>query len=449
MLVRMVASNFMSFKDEVEFNMLTGSFRTNKHHVYQTGKVEVLKAAALYGANGAGKSNLIKAINFLQKIVSDGAINKSVNEKKFKLDPLNIKKPVHLEIEFFTKKKLYSYGILIDQSTIIEEWLYEQGVSKPDKMIFERYLSKSKKPILKFAEKFQKTQKSKLLIELLQDSLLKHNQLLLGKTEELKIADIQNAKNWITTDLFIIYPKSKFNGLVDMISTSNTFKNFANGLLGRFDTGVRNLDVEDIDADKYFGKDDEDFKSTLLERIDEEGPVLLDTGEGVVLVTKDKGKGIVKKVISVHENNNGELIKFDLFEESDGTQRLLDYIPALDLILHAEATIIIDEIDQSLHPSLLKSLIQKVMDDKTTKGQLIFSTHESNLLDLNIFRQDEIWFVEKDKKTSATQLYSLGDFKPRFDLDIKKGYLNGRFGAIPFMANFEELNWNSIHEEAE
>ena len=81
------------------------------------------------------------------------------------------------------------------------------------------------------------------------------------------------------------------------------------------------------------------------------------------------------------------------------------------------------------------------MSDETTKGQLIFTTHESNLLDLEIFRQDEIWFVEKDKKTGGSQLYSLSDFKPRYDLDIRKGYLKGRFGAIPFLARLEDLKW--------
>ncbi|MBC7554628.1 MAG: AAA family ATPase, partial [Taibaiella sp.] len=105
-------------------------------------------------------------------------------------------------------------------------------------------------------------------------------------------------------------------------------------------------------------------------------------------------------------------------------------------------TYIVDEIDQSLHPALLYKLIQKIMADTETKGQLIFTTHDSNLLDLNIFRQDEIWFAEKDKMKGSTQLYSLNEYKPRYDLDIRKGYLKGRFGAIPFLANLDELNWH-------
>jgi len=162
-----------------------------------------------------------------------------------------------------------------------------------------------------------------------------------------------------------------------------------------------------------------------------------------VIVTKEKGKNIVKKVVAEHINNSGKKVSFDLDEESDGTQRLLDFIPAFDGVLQGEVAFIIDEIDQSLHPALLKALVEKLMKDETTKGQLIFTTHESNLLDLDIFRQDEIWFAEKEKKSSSTQLYSLSDFKPRYDLDIRKGYLKGRFGAIPFLANLEELNWQN------
>jgi len=128
-----------------------------------------------------------------------------------------------------------------------------------------------------------------------------------------------------------------------------------------------------------------------------------------------------------------------LQEESDGTQRLLDLIPVFYAILNSDITFIIDEIDQSLHPSLLYTLVKKIMDNDATKGQLVFTTHEANLLDLNIFRQDEIWFAEKNK-SGATQLYSLSDYKPRYDLNIRKGYLKGRFGAIPFLGDLKKQN---------
>jgi AAA15 family ATPase/GTPase len=106
-----------------------------------------------------------------------------------------------------------------------------------------------------------------------------------------------------------------------------------------------------------------------------------------------------------------------------------------------DCTYVIDEIDRSLHPTLVRALVAKIVSDKSMKGQLIFTTHDAGLLDGKIFRNDEIWFAEKDRETQSTHLYTLDEFKPRADLDLEKGYLNGRFGAIPFLAKLNELNW--------
>lgn len=443
MLIRFIINNFLSFNDEREFNMLAGPFKTHKHHVYSAGKVDVLKAAAIYGANGAGKSNLIKAIEFLQNVVSEGGLYQSVNDKKFKLNKANKTKPISFEIEFSIGKTIYAYGVSFNQSTVIQEWLYESGVTIDDKLIFERKSSKSGKSAIKVADKYRKTQKQKLLIELMEENLLKANELLLSKSEELKIDVISSVRNKIEKRLFIIHPHSKYHSLVPPLTTSDRFKTFANELLNSFDTGVKELGVETMDFEKFFGEDDIELKKELIDIIESGETASINTSAGGVIVTKEKEKYIVKKVVAQHLDSEDKMISFDLNEESDGTQRLLDFIPAFDGMLHNEMTFIIDEIDQSLHPTLLKALVRKIMADDRTKGQLIFTTHESNLLDLDIFRQDEIWFVEKEKKTSSSQLYSLSDFKPRYDLDIRKGYLKGRFGAIPFLAHLEDLKWKA------
>lgn len=441
MFIRFIVSNFLSFNEEREFNMLAGSFKTHKHHVYDLGKIEVLKAAAIYGANGAGKSNMIKAIEFLQETIKAGGLHNSVNEKKFKLNEINKTKPISFEIEFSIEKKIYSYGVSLNQLTVVEEWLYESGINVDDKLIFERKTGKSGKSSIKISEKYQKTQKQKLLIELMEDNFLKSGELFLGKSEDLKIKEIIAVRDEIENNITIIHPGSKFQSLVPALNSSERFKTFANNILETFDTGVSQLGIENIDFEKYFGEDDEILKKEIIQEVENGHNVVVNTNTGGVLIIKEKGKYIVKKVIAKHLNSEGKNITFDLTEESDGTQRLLDFIPAFDGILNTNMCFIIDEIDQSLHPALLKGLIQKIMSDKDTTGQLIFTTHESNLLDLDIFRQDEIWFCEKDKKNGNSQLYSLSDFKPRYDLDIRKGYLKGRFGAIPFLANLEDLNW--------
>jgi AAA15 family ATPase/GTPase len=130
-----------------------------------------------------------------------------------------------------------------------------------------------------------------------------------------------------------------------------------------------------------------------------------------------------------------------LEEESDGTVRLLDFVPAFKNLISSEKVYIVDEIERSIHPLLIKELVKKFSLDNKTRGQLIFTTHESNLLDQEIFRQYEIWFVEKDLNGS-TDLYSLSDFKEHKTIDIRKGYLNGRYGSIPFLGNLEDLKWH-------
>ncbi|WMJ72247.1 ATP-binding protein [Cytophagaceae bacterium ABcell3] len=449
MLLRFVTNNFLSFGEETEFNMLAGSYKTHKHHVYNVGKVNLLKAAAIYGANGAGKSNLVKAIEFLQEAIKEGGIFKSINDKKFKLNKSNLKSNVSFEAEFVIDDTILSYGVSFNNNIVFQEWLYEARVTADDKMIFEREVSDSGKVIIRVAAKYKKTQKQKLLIELMEESLLKPSELLLGKSEELKIPEITTFKEAIEHSLIVIHPGSRFQGLVPKLNSSKRFKLFTNDLLKAFDTGVTELSVEGISLDKFFGDKDDDLKKEIINVLESGKDLLLNTQEGGVLAVKENGKYLIKKTIAQHTNTLGEVFNFDLSEESDGTQRLLDFIPAFDGILNTQATYVIDEIDQSLHPALLKALLTKIMSDERTKGQLIFTTHESNLLDLNIFRQDEIWFAEKDTNTGASQLYSLSDFKPRYDLDIKKGYLKGRFGAIPFLTPLEHLNWKSYEAEEE
>ncbi len=196
------------------------------------------------------------------------------------------------------------------------------------------------------------------------------------------------------------------------------------------------------DFDKYEVDPKDKMTKSEMETHMKTAPFLVNNETSSVIV-KDNGKLIVKKAISFHKDNMGKDTPFLISEESDGTQRLIDFIPAFYNLLQQDYTYLIDEIDRSLHPSLLCAMICKIMAEKGTKGQLIFTSHESNLLDLEIFRQDEIWFVEKDNKFGDTKMYSLSEFKPRYDLDIRKGYLKGRFGAIPFLAKLNDLNWDN------
>jgi uncharacterized protein len=165
--------------------------------------------------------------------------------------------------------------------------------------------------------------------------------------------------------------------------------------------------------------------------------------EDGIFVLED-GKVWAKRLCFRHEEDMGST-KFSNWEESDGTNRLLDYLPILYEAINSKKVYLIDEIERSIHPLLIKELVKKFSDDTETKGQLIFTTHESNLLDQEIFRPDEIWFTEKNRQ-GATELYPLSEFKEHHTIDIRKGYLNGRYGGIPFLGNLKDLNWDKYAE---
>ena len=178
---------------------------------------------------------------------------------------------------------------------------------------------------------------------------------------------------------------------------------------------------------------------------EEDGSIVVPMDDGNVLLAEPKvdsmGETHVYRVSvqAAHEQNSGKFISLDLTEESDGTRRLLHLIPALHDLYKDGSVYFIDEIDRSLHPMLVRSFLQFFLRScDGSQRQLIMTTHESNLLDQDLLRRDEIWFAEKDA-AGATSLYSLMDFKVRNDLELRKHYLQGRFGAVPFLADPSRL----------
>lgn len=442
MLIRFNVANFLSFDEETEFNMLAAkSLRTHKEHVYSVKKdLDVLKASAIYGANGAGKSNLIKAIRNLKEIVNKGVISSDISDKKFRINTENRSKPIYHEIEFSINKQIYTYGINYDNDIILDEWLYETGTAKA-KIIFERTHSKSKKhPIIKVADKYVESEKAKMRISIMEEDILKQNQLLISQNSTLKIDEINDVLEWIQKKMIIIFPNTTNENIAATLYKNDIFRNFSETTLKSFDTGIDALELKSEPLDEYLTKS-RTIKMNdldgLKKHLDKGKMAKLSPFNSLTMAIKEEDKYMVKKFLMSHKD-----VPFGTEEESDGTRRLIDFIPLLFSILNQEITYIIDEIDRSLHPSMLHTLIKKIMDDNTTKGQLIFTTHESSLLNCKIFRSDEIWFAEKNRTTQSTELYTLNEFKPRPDLDIEKGYLNGRFGAIPFLSKLEDLNWH-------
>lgn len=446
MLLRFIVGNFLSFKENTEFNMTAGSYRRHKQHVIEINDISLLKATAIYGANGAGKSNLVKAIDTLMKVVLNGT---SVLSKKMFFYKNCLKcssKPTHLEIEFTKDSRFFLYGMEFIDETITEEWLIETiSGDLPDRKIFFRTNTNGVTK-LELDQRYLSSDKDKIRLSLYEQELLSDTVSflhLLNKNKEAIIEEAAIAYEFFTSDLFVLFPMGKLTSLAPSLFNFKGFYTFANDLINHLDTGVTQLGFNSIEIERFYGANEQDKIDDIKRKLDKGEEHIPDSSNSNTIVVKEGNEYFVKKLVAYHIGEDGK-VEYDLDDESDGTLRLLDFFPALYLILISDtASIIIDEIDRSIHPALLKQVLRKILtQEKSFRGQLIFTTHESNLLDFDLFRQDEIWFANKGK-SGNTELYSLSEFDVRADLDWKKGYLNGRFGAIPFLAGLDELNWHS------
>ena len=447
MIIRFNISNFLSFDKETEFNMLAGNVRRHPEHVMKFKNIKLLKSSIIYGANGSGKTNFIYGLSVLQEIIMSGELLGFSDSNKFKLNPKNKSLPITFEIEFVWNNKAYAYGISFHENLIEEEWLFQLGFpNKNESLIFERKTNTKGKSKLKFHPKYLKTEKSRLLKEVYEEDLLKKDVPFLNLARKRNFKEIKDCYEWFMDGMLIISPESRFTALASIMDNNEDFQKFANKTISELDTGIKKLKIKTIDFDVFFGEDNLAERDRVLKLVNDGEDVPI--GDSNAVAYLENGRPVVKKLYSIHESQQSGEVEFELFEESQGSLRLFDFLPLIFLALKENVTIIIDEIDQSLHINLLRELIAKIQRESNLMGQLIFTTHESNLLDLDLFRQDEIWFTEKDKN-GASNLYPLSDYDIRTEMDVSKGYLSGRFGAIPFLGNLKDLNWLENGKKAE
>lgn len=449
MLIRFVVNNVLSFGKEKEFNMLPMPRLTRLNdHVYSINDCEILKISSIYGANGAGKSNLIHSLHLLQQLIEKEEILLNFSKIEFKFNKNLEEKPLTFVIEYFQNKQSFLYGVEILDNTVLTEELYLSGLGKSqDKLLFERKTDAKTKTTTIVSELFDINEESKTLRKIIEKNLSKPNKLIfrtLTSFNEGYLKDIETAIEWFDDTLQIVTPDAKPSALIHKVDTEQAFKMYAEGTMKSFNIGIESIECQKQTLNEFFGENDLDKINRIKEGVEQsaEGIVSLRNESGnEILIFKENEEYFVKKIAIKHKGRAGKTAMFNLDEESDGTVRLLDFIPAFYSIVHSEQVFIIDEIERSIHPLLIKELVKKFSEDTQTKGQLIFTTHESNLLDQKTFRQDEIWFAEKDNE-GCTDLYSLSDFKEHNTIDIRKGYLNGRYGSIPFLANLKDLNWH-------
>jgi uncharacterized protein len=460
MLIQLTIENFCSFRDEVTFSMVgVNSDHQHADRIVPDGAGKgktVLPIAAIYGANAAGKSNLIEAVSFAKELIEEGTrSSSSIAISTFKLGDYR-EKASKFEFIFTHDGTQYSYGFRLDREQILEEWLYGIPVGKiKEVMFFERSTSEARKTTVEFGPKLTgKGTKRKQFLEFVAEGT-RPNQLFLTEAIDRNVLELLPVIGWFKNSLVIIPAEANYLGLEIQILKDEFFTNFLSKFLATAGTGINRVCATEVELDfdqhlSNMSKNDiRDLSQELSEM--ERGHITLINIEGdIYLVKKDDG-GVLKliQLTTQHQDDNGHLTSFGIEEESEGTQRLIHLTPILPILASdPEKVIFLDELDRRLHPLLSRLFIETVIKIKSQNSQLIFTTHDTNLLDLELLRRDEIWFVEKDLQGSS-KLYSLAEFKIRPDLKMEKGYLNGRFGAIPFFGNLESLGWyNSTQDLA-
>lgn len=449
MLIRFNVKNFLSFSENEEgkseeFSMIAGKVRNKSEHTYDDNKIRLLKFAAVYGANAAGKSNLVRAIDFMRQTVVHGLPN-GYSDKYCKADIKNKERASYFEIEIKLGGQYYAYGyeVVLSTGQFQSEWLIELTSDNREKVIFERNIvegsykldgfrkaKESYEKINNYAEDIQDDEKALLL------TVMNRNKKNFYQRYK-SVAVLHNIYHWMKENLDINYPDRPISNYSYMASLENVEE--VCNMIAAFGTGITNYQLVEVPPEKVIFHFPKEIREQLKNKLEknmiepeketddkQEFGLIMRSNRDFFILTMSNNKMICQTIQFKH--NNGDVL-FGLSEESDGTVRVLDL---LEILLSNEGkTYVVDELDRCLHPSLTYKFIETFLQMAAKKNiQLIVTTHESRLLDFDLLRRDEIWFVNK-RATGESDIYSLEEYNTRFDQKIDKAYLEGRYGGVP------------------
>jgi AAA15 family ATPase/GTPase len=422
-LLQFSVNNYRSIKDTVTFSMAT-ALQEDKNF-FNIRKYKLLNSAVVYGANASGKSNLLRAMAFMGKIVLNKTkVIQSVDKlphDPFKLNTSTKEASSSFEIVFFIDETKYRYGFELDSTTVYSEWLFADEKGKEAKLFYRddeeaHYVNPQK---FKEGFAFFDTSLSKIKIS--------KNQLFIWKCDQNDGEISKSILNWFSR--FNLIDGLSHDGYISYTMKKTEDAEFKNKIVSLVQTADIGIDDIKIQEDKI---PDEVFeKLPLPDELKQE-------------ILKEGGLKSVKinTYHTIFDENNDEVGKeiFELdSEESLGTQKFFKMSAPILNTLQEGKILMIDELDASLHPMLTKHLI-KLFHDKsinTKNAQLIFATHDTNILKPQLFRRDQIWFTQKNKYGS-TDVYALSEIKNvRKTEDFESQYIQGKYGAIPYLGKFE------------
>ena len=421
MLVQFTVENFLSIRDKVYLSLEPSKDSEHPENLITKGDYKAVNSVAIYGANASGKSSLFKAIT-VALIMIRNSNNVQITDKlpmtPFKFDFESRNKPTPFEFTFIAKDgRKYIYGFSATTEKIVEEYLYCYNTSKPT-LLFD--LNENEKP------KFNRAYKVKLEAAYQMNTA---NKLFLATATTWNVECTKSPFEWLAESIDTFTDVMELGGVAFekyRIDENRKYIEFTKNLLKQADINISSIEV---DAKEVVGGPALPFQIVVQGKI----------------IPPNEGKHYDVEITTGYTvvDENGEKTEFSLTlqEESIGTQLLFFYGPLLKDAFEKGKTIVLDEIDKSMHPSLVKFIMNLFRDPDVNKNgeQLIVTTHETGILSLDMFRRDQIYFTEKDSKSGVTDLYSLDEFSVRKTENIEKGYLMGRYGAIPFLQAGEVL----------
>ncbi len=415
MLLQFSVNNFKSIKDTATISM-NSSIKAERN-TFDLRNYKINTSAVLYGHNATGKSNFLKALGFMSAtVLNKTKVTQSTDvleHHPFKLSTETEKASSSFEIVFFVNEIKYRYGYEMDNIQVYSEWLFEDTKGKEAKLFFRDvdegifYINKNK---------FKEGVGLKVL----------KNHLFIWKTDQEGGEVSASILNWFSHLNFI--DGSEKGGYVEFASNqldNKDFKQKIASLIKKADLGIESINKEEVVLNQE-SIDNLKIPDVLKEKL------LSDNNKIKLIKLKTEHKKYNSDLTS------SELVEFELKEESIGTQQFFYILaPVLDT-LEKGKVLLIDEFGASLHPNLSKSIVKMFNNKEINKfnAQLLFVTHDTNMLDNTLFRKDQIWFTEKDYY-GATKLFSLADYKNiRKTENFEKNYLQGKYGAIPYLSDF-------------
>lgn len=423
MLIEFKFGNFRSFRDEAVLSMEAMGLGRLKNCLISYNSMKLIPSVAIYGKNGGGKSNVIRAfwvaVQFIKNAQRTQHENAKIPVKPFLLNDYSKDEPTFFEFTYVLDNVKYIYGFSATKEKIFSEYLYHSPKGQKA-TVFTRTEQK-----FTFTEE---KAKRKLISE-----AVAPNQLFFSVACTMNDTDCMRAMKWFREYVFFSrdytdIPKQllEYSNDKNMLAAISSYAKAADLGIEKMEFEFKDEEVKDFESEKNIPEEIRSALTAFMQNLKE--------NSNISEIGLQKSE---VRATSYHNgiNKNGVRTSFtlDLSDESDGTRKLMSIAPAIESVLNNGGIVLVDELEKELHPMLVNYIVAK-FQSKTSNpngAQLIFTTHNTELLDMELMRKDQLYFADKNRKDGASELYSIADFSTKTADNIRKGYLAGKYGATP------------------